>query len=76
MRAARGAGAVRAGDVGAQGVQRVVGDEAAPDQAPERVEGFSGIASADALMQRIEEAGAGGFEDREDFFFALGEGFR
>ena len=59
-------------DVGAQSVQRVVGDEAAPDQAPERIDGFAGIAAANGLMQRIEEAGAGGFEDGEKLFFLLG----
>ena len=73
MQAAGGAGGVRAGDVGAQGVERVVGDEAAPDQAPEGIDGFAGIAAAEGLMERIEEAGAGGFEHGEQLFFALGE---
>ena len=54
-------------------MERVVGDKAAPDQAPEGVDGFAGIAAADGLMQRIEEAGAGGFENGEKFFFAFGE---
>ena len=75
LQAAGGAGAFGAGDVGAEGVERVVGDEAAPDEAPEGLDGFAGIASACGLMQRIEEAGAGGFENGEEFFFALGERF-
>ena len=73
VRAARGAGVFRAQGVGAQCVERIVGDEAAPDEAPQRVDGFAGIAAADGLVQRVEEAGAGGFENGEEFFFALGE---
>ena len=72
---ARGAGAFRAGDVGAECMERIVGDEAAPDEAPEGIDGFAGIAAADGLMQRIKEAGAGGFEDGQELLFALGEGF-
>ena len=74
LQAARAARAFGRGDVGAQGVERIVGDEAAPDQAPESVDRFAGIAAAHGLMQRIEEAGAGGFEHGEQLFFALGEG--
>ena len=73
LQAARSARAFGPRDVGAQSVQRIVGDEAAPDQAPERIDGFAGIAAADGLMQRIEEAGAGGFEDGKKLLFALGE---
>ena len=76
LQAARGARAFGTGDVGAQGVQRIVGDEAAPDEAPEGIDGFAGIAAADGLMQRVEEAGAGGFKHGEELFFALGERFR
>ena len=60
-------------DVGAEGVERIVGDEAAPDEAPEGVDGLAGIAASDGLVERIEEAGAGGFENGEKLFFALGE---
>ena len=56
-------------------MERVVGDEAAPDQAPKRIDGLAGIAAADGLMQRVEEAGAGGLENGQQFFFALGERF-
>ena len=75
LQTARGTGAFRARDVGAQGVKRIVGDEAAPDEAPEGIDRFAGIAAADGLMEWIEEAGAGGFEDCEKLFFALGERF-
>jgi hypothetical protein len=61
------------GDIGAKGVERVVGDETAPDEGPKRVNGFAGIAAAGSLMERVEEAGSGGFEDGEELFFALGE---
>jgi hypothetical protein len=54
-------------------VERVVGDEAAPDEAPESVNGFAGISAADCLMQRFEETGSGGFENSYDFFFAFSE---
>ena len=54
-------------------MQRVVGDKAAPDQAPQCVDRFSGIAAAGRLMQRVKEAGAGRFENRKQFFFALGQ---
>ena len=36
---------------------------------------LAGIAAADGLMQRIEEARAGRFKHSEQFFFALGERF-
>ena len=53
-------------------MERIVGDEAAPDEAPERIDRFTGIAGADGLMQRIEETGAGRFEDGQEFLFTLG----
>ncbi len=56
-------------------MQRIVGDEAAPDQAPQRVDRFAGIAAADGLVERIEEAGARRFKNREQLFFALRQWF-
>src|SRR4051794_2076542 len=56
-------------------MQRVVRDKATPYEAPKRIDGFAGVPAADGLMQRLEEAGASGFEHREDLFFAIGEWF-
>ena len=39
----------------AQRVKRVVGDQPLPDQVPQRVDRFAGIAAADRLVQRPEE---------------------
>ena len=39
----------------AQRVKRVVGDQSLPDQVPQRVDGFGGIAAADRLVERTEE---------------------
>ena len=66
---------IRARDVGTKSVERVVGDQAPPHQAPQRVDCFSRISAAYRLVHRIEEAGAGGFENRKDFLFAFGERF-
>jgi hypothetical protein len=44
----RRARALGPGDVRAQRMQRIVGDEAAPDQAPQRLDGLARIAAADA----------------------------
>ena len=52
------AGGFRLGDVGSQGMKRVVGDQAAPNERPEGVEGFAGVASADGLVKLGEEAGS------------------
>ena len=48
----------RFGDVGAQGVERVIGDEAAPDERPEGVDGLAGIAVADGFVEMGEKCGA------------------
>ena len=71
------AGARRFGlrDVGAEGVERVVGDEAAPDERPEGVDGFAGEAGADGFVEVGEKGGAGAGEGIENGFFARGEGF-
>jgi hypothetical protein len=74
LQAARGAGGFWAGDVCAESVERVVGDEATPDERPEGIHGFAWIAAAEGLVERIEEAGAGGFKNGEEFFFALSQG--
>ena len=58
------------GDVGAQWMQRVVGDEAAPDEAPEGVEGFAGVAAACGFVELREEAGAGALQGCEELVFA------
>src|ERR1700691_2578139 len=68
----RGTGAPWSKNVGAEGVKRVIGDEAAPDEAPERIDGFARIASPDGLMERIVKAGARGLEDGEKFRFLFG----
>jgi hypothetical protein len=54
-------------------VERVVGDEAAPDEAPQRIDGFARIASAYGLMERVKEAGARGHKNGDELFFALGQ---
>ena len=59
------------GDVGAERVQRIVGDEAAPDQGPEGVEGFAGVASADGVVELGEEAGAAALERGEKLLFPI-----
>jgi hypothetical protein len=71
------AGARRFGlrDVRAEGVERVVGDEAAPGERPEGVDGFAGVAGADGFVEIGEEGGAGTGEGFEDGLFAWGEGF-
>jgi hypothetical protein len=73
LEAAGGAGAFRAGGVGAEGVERVVGDEAAPDEAPQGIDGLAWVACTGGQVERIEEACAGGLENGEEFFFALSE---
>jgi hypothetical protein len=62
-------------DVGAEGVQGVVGDEAAPDEGPEGVDGFAGVARAKGFVEVGEEGGSGAGEGFEDGLFAGGEGF-
>ena len=62
------------GCIGAECVQRIVCHEAAPDENPECIDGFAGIAAADRLMQRLEEAGSGGLEHGKDLLFAFAEG--
>ena len=54
-------------------MEGIVGDEAAPDQAPERLDGLARIACAGGLVEWIEEASAGGLEDGKEFFFAFSE---
>src|ERR1700722_14194173 len=68
--------AVRPRDVGAQRMQRGVGDEPAPDQAPQRFNRLAGVAAAQCGVERIEETCAGGFKKGENFLFALREWVR
>ncbi len=56
MRASLAGGGALA--VGAQRVQGVVGEQAAPDEVPEGFEGFAGVAAAGAVVQLLEEGGA------------------
>ena len=55
-------------------MERVVGDEAAPDQGPEGVEGFAGVASADRVVKLGEEAGACPAEGGEKLLFPFRHG--
>ena len=55
---------------GAQRVERVVGDRPAPHEIPERGDGVVGIAAADGLVKRAEEAGAVRPEKFDDRGFA------
>ena len=71
LQTARSARALRPRDVSTQRMERIVGDEAAPDEAPQSFDHLAWIAPAGGLMQRVEKAGAGGFENSEELFFAL-----
>src|SRR5579862_1120901 len=75
MQASGGARVLRSSNVGAKRVKRVVGDEAAPDQAPKRIDGLAGITSASRLVQRIKKAGAAALECSDQLLFALRERF-
>src|SRR6202021_1385283 len=57
--------------VDAQGVECIVGDEAAPDEVPEGFESFAGIAAAAGFVELGEEACALGLEVLEDGLFAV-----
>ena len=56
-------------------MERVVGDQAAPDEGPERVDGFAGKAATDGLVKLSEEQGSAAGEGRKDGVFAGAEGF-
>ena len=73
LQSPRRARAFRPCRVSAQGVQRIVGNNPSPHQAPERVDRLARIAAARCLVQRIEETRARGFEHCEQFFLALAE---
>ena len=67
-----GAGPGRSAQVGAQWGERVIGDEATPDQAPERVEKFAVIRAPHHPGQLPEEIGAASGQGREDFALEQG----
>jgi hypothetical protein len=56
-------------------MKRIVGDQSAPHQAPQRLDRLAGIAAAYSLMQRVEEACARGLKHGKQLFFALGQRF-
>ncbi len=66
-------GAARGGalGVGAQGVEGVVGDEAAPDEGPECVDCLAGVAAPECVVEGLEEAGAVALEVAEDGQFTV-----
>ena len=51
----------------------VVGDEPAPNERPESVEGFARIASPDGLVERSEECRAAASQFTEQLLFAFAE---
>ena len=61
-------------DVGAQRVPRIVGDEPAPDERPQRVDGFAGKPPPDRFVNRAEERRALRLQERQNLLFALAEG--
>ena len=61
------------GCVGTQGVEGVVGDQAAPNEGPQSVEGFAGVAAAERVVELGEEAGSGLAEGGDDLFFFFRE---
>ena len=54
-------------------MERIIRDEAAPDQTPERFDRLARIACAGGLVKWIEEACTGGLENGKEFFFSLRE---
>jgi len=56
-------------------VKGVVGDQAAPDEAPKCIDRFAGISTTNGLMQWVEEAGARRFECSKKLLSAFGERF-
>ena len=54
-------------------MKRIIGDETAPDETPERVDRLTGITAARRLVQWVEEIRASRFEHSKKFLFALGQ---
>ena len=66
-----GANALGSHDIGPERMQRIVGDEPPPHQAPQSVDGLARIATSNSLMHWIEEDGAGRCERGKEFFLVL-----
>ena len=52
-------------------MKRVVGEQAAPDEVPDGVDGLAGVAAAYAIVDLLEEGRAAAPQKSDDRVFAL-----